>query len=357
MILKDDILQLKISLKEAVGDELTDDELEQPIDDTFGTLRYETHNEDESITVDGTSLVGRLYGVSYPKLVTYFGEPIRPDMKSSYDDEEEKQEPDPSDAQASWVIRFADNLVAEIYDRWQDMSPESITEWRVAGKGSTVLHRIHLILEGKGKRGFGSNVLENTKQKEDPFSQKNWVSRVKAGFKVADGNNRNRVKQGDKKYFSGYWLQNDIENTYQTLAEYTPLEEPFMFEPDEDEQFHRDFIIPDHPQQPSQKNPIHEKLAGRGVPLQAFVDEFCANIGRDEFKKFMDYMLRWYPAGQEFYTCLCKIMVALWSDFKNYSEYLAENNGGYDHALIAIQNAWQIDVSELKIMFHNYDGH
>jgi len=81
MILKDDILQLKISLKEAVGDELTDDELEQPIDDTFGTLRYETHNEDESITVDGTSLVGRLYGISYAKLVTYFGEPIRPDMK------------------------------------------------------------------------------------------------------------------------------------------------------------------------------------------------------------------------------------------------------------------------------------
>jgi len=142
---KRDIDILKASLKESMGDDMDPEEraMLEPIDDVWGTLRYETHNDDETIEVGG-SKVGDLYNVSFATLVKYLGMPL----PRKWDD----------DHQANWYIEFADHQTAEIYDRHNPNRAEDTTQWRIAGKGYEVTARIDLILKGKGKRGFGKSI-------------------------------------------------------------------------------------------------------------------------------------------------------------------------------------------------------
>jgi len=141
-MLKNELDILKASLKESVGDIDPEERAWlEPIDDVWGTLRYETHNDDDTIDVGGTSKVGDLYNVTFDTLVKYFGMP----RQRNWGD----------DHQANWYIEFADHQVAEIYDRHNSNRAEDTTQWRIAGKGYEVSARIDLILKGKGKRGFG----------------------------------------------------------------------------------------------------------------------------------------------------------------------------------------------------------
>jgi hypothetical protein len=142
-MLKNELDILKASLKESIGDVDPEDlPYYSPVDDVWGTLRYETHNDDETISLANTHKVGELHGVSFNDLVNYFGRP----MSGQYD----------SDHNVNWYIEFADHQVAEIYDRHQKGErAENITSWRIAGKSYEVTARIDLILKGKGRRGFG----------------------------------------------------------------------------------------------------------------------------------------------------------------------------------------------------------
>ena len=99
-----------------------------------------THNDDDSITANGTSLQAYLHNLPYTTLVDMFGEP-----SNHFDDFK---------CDAEWYIEFPDGEVATIYN-WKDgknycgpsgKNKEEIRTWHIGGKSRDVVLRIHQLL-------------------------------------------------------------------------------------------------------------------------------------------------------------------------------------------------------------------
>ncbi len=103
-------------------------------------MKFITHNQDDSINANMTSLRGCITA-TYAQLVSTFGEP----MKDGFDDYK-------SDAQ--WLVQFDDGTVATIYN-WKNgknycghegTATEFIKDWHVGGVCELAyLHTIHTL--------------------------------------------------------------------------------------------------------------------------------------------------------------------------------------------------------------------
>lgn len=97
-------------------------------------MQYITHNEDDSISVNGTHGLGHIHA-TYAQLVGTFGEPL----KEGFDDYK---------SDAEWIVQFEDGLVATIYN-WkngfnycgsEDGTPTAqIKDWNIGGNDAVVI--------------------------------------------------------------------------------------------------------------------------------------------------------------------------------------------------------------------------
>ena len=99
---------------------------------------FVTHNQDNSIKVNGTHLQGYV-DVSYERLVSLFGEPHCGDGYK---------------VDAEWEIRFDDGLVATIYNYKNGknycgsmgLELDEISDWHIGGHDKAVVERVKAIL-------------------------------------------------------------------------------------------------------------------------------------------------------------------------------------------------------------------
>lgn len=150
-MLKDLIDRLRVNLIEAIDPEDRDPEdtitpeerkLLEPYDELWGTLRYRTSEDDESIGASKpTFQIGMLYNVPYSKLQAAFGEP-------SFHRDGFKSKP-------TWKIEFADYLYVEIFEKSDKLNASEVTDWIIAGEDHdhALVERVKLVLDGNGKRG------------------------------------------------------------------------------------------------------------------------------------------------------------------------------------------------------------
>jgi hypothetical protein len=105
-------------------------------------MDYVTHNKKKRINVNRTSHQGYIKA-AYGDLKKAFGAPLPGDGK----------------ADAEWIIRFEDGLVATIYN-YKDgknylgrrgMSKTKITEWNIGGKSARAVDYVRRILSGPKK--------------------------------------------------------------------------------------------------------------------------------------------------------------------------------------------------------------
>lgn len=104
-------------------------------------MKFITHNQDDLINSNMTSLQGRITA-TYAQLVSTFGEPL----KEGFDDYK---------SDAEWLVQFEDGIVATIYN-WKDgknycghegTSTEFITDWHVGGTSSLSLSDVKQALK------------------------------------------------------------------------------------------------------------------------------------------------------------------------------------------------------------------
>ena len=98
------------------------------IDEESLLYSFETGSEDDPIDINGTSLCGQVTS-TYRNLVAVFGKHITGDEYKT---------------RAEWTIRFADGLIATIYDWKQyDVALEDVTTWNVGGFDGEAALRVH----------------------------------------------------------------------------------------------------------------------------------------------------------------------------------------------------------------------
>ena len=99
-----------------------------------------THNDDDLINANGTSLQAKLHNLTYNLIVETFGEP-----SDRFDDYK---------SDAEWIIQFDDGQVATLYNYKNGrnyMGPDApskydITTWNVGGKSHEVVLRLRQLL-------------------------------------------------------------------------------------------------------------------------------------------------------------------------------------------------------------------
>lgn len=106
---------------------------------------YKTHNEDQSININGTHLQGYCQeGTGYARLVELFGEPTTGDEYK---------------VDAEWNIEFADGMVATIYnyksgknycgDEGMEVKDMTGSNWHIGGNDKEVVERINDLIDGR----------------------------------------------------------------------------------------------------------------------------------------------------------------------------------------------------------------
>ena len=106
----------------------------------LSTKPFITHNDDDLIKIDGTSLQARLHNLTYATIIDTFGEPS--DRFDNYKSD------------AEWIIQFDDGQVATLYNYKNGrnyMGPDApskydITTWNVGGKSHEVVLRLRQLL-------------------------------------------------------------------------------------------------------------------------------------------------------------------------------------------------------------------
>ena len=101
-------------------------------------MNYTTHNEDNTIDTNGTSLQGHIQA-NYADLVQAFGKPLQGDYKTD----------------AEWNIAFEDGTRASIYN-WKNgknycgengLNVEEIQDWNIGGYDEKAVESIYSIYE------------------------------------------------------------------------------------------------------------------------------------------------------------------------------------------------------------------
>jgi hypothetical protein len=101
-------------------------------------MNYTTHNEDNTIDTNGTSLQGHIQA-NYADLVQAFGEPTNGDEYK---------------VDAEWNIVFSDGTRASVYN-WKDginycgesgTPTEQITDWHIGGFNQDSVYRVSGVL-------------------------------------------------------------------------------------------------------------------------------------------------------------------------------------------------------------------
>lgn len=107
-------------------------------------MKFVTHNDTHDIEVDGTHYVGEIR-TKYDDLIAAFGKPTSGDGYKT---------------DAEWEVRFANGMVATIYN-WKDghnyndgdgMDVEDITNWHIGGRDERVVNMVTNVLVTKAMK-------------------------------------------------------------------------------------------------------------------------------------------------------------------------------------------------------------
>jgi hypothetical protein len=103
-------------------------------------MKFETHNTNNSIQINGTGLLAQLRHLSYDRIIDVLGEPT-----THFDNYK---------CDAEWILQFEDGVVATLYNYKNGQNycgPKAphvteITTWNIGGYDREAANRVHQML-------------------------------------------------------------------------------------------------------------------------------------------------------------------------------------------------------------------